>query len=369
MRILFVASLAHVTQMEEAIANTAPGEKPPLFPTSMKENFYERAMRRRGHDVAVFWRERFARNYRFHAGFTPRKAAQALGQLLPLRLMPHAGQRKRQLLHAVEDFKPDVLWLVSGNRTIPPATLASIKRDHNCRLLYARGESPLIFNYSLDNQAAGLWDLALVNDDYHSVQLRELGARRVVSLPLTAMDPDFHRPRQPNAERRATLACDVAFVGTLLPPHIYGERVRALAALRDFDLGIWSIHDVPAELRPFLRGEALGEPMLEILSAAKLTVNPHGQTMQYGGNMRLFEAAAVGTLQITDDRPGIHEWFTPGENILTFRDEADLRDKVAWCLAHDDEREEMARRAREHVLAHHRYDQRLERIEALLASL
>ncbi|MCY3944910.1 MAG: glycosyltransferase [Anaerolineaceae bacterium] len=369
MRILFVASLSHVTQMEEAIANTAPGETPPLFPTSMKESFYERAMRRRGHEVAVFWRERLARNYRFSAGFTPRKAAQALAQLLPPRLNLQLHRRNRELLHAVEDFKPDVLWLVSGNRTILPSTLAGIKRDHNCRLLYASGESSLIFSFPLDQQAAGLWDLALVNDDYHSYQLRELGARQVICLPLSAMEPDFHFPRQSDADQRADLACDVAFVGTLLPPHIYGERVRALAALRDFDLGIWSVHDVPAELRPFLRGEALGAPMLEILSAAKLTVNPHGQTMQYGGNMRLFEAAGVGTLQITDDRPGIHEWFTPGENILTFRDEADLRDKVAWFLAHDDEREEMARRAREHVLAHHRYDQRVERIEALLASL
>ena len=368
MRILFVASLTHVEQMKQAIANTAPGETPPLFPGSMMESFYERAMRRRGHEVAVFWRERFARNYRFRAGFTPRKAAQALGQRLPMRLNLRARQRNRRLLHAVEDFKPDLLWLVAGNRTILPSTLASIQQSHNCRLLLSSGESPLVFSYPLDQQAAGLWDLVLVNDVYHSFQWRELGARRVVSLPLTAMDPDFHRPRPPDADRRADLACDLAFVGTLLPPHIYGERVRALAALRDFDLGIWSIHDLPPALRPFLRGEALGEPMLEILSAAKLTVNPHGQTMQYGGNMRLFEAAAVGTLQITDDRPGIHEWFTPGENILTFRDEADLRDKVAWFLAHDDEREEMARRARQHVLAHHRYDQRVERIEALLAS-
>lgn len=369
MRILFVASLTHVEQMKQAIANTAPGETPPLFPTSMKESFYERAMRRRGHEVAVFWRERFTRNYRFNAGFTPRKAAQALGQRLPLRLNPYARQRNRQLLQAAEEFKPDVLWLVSGNRNILPATLASIQRSHNCRLLYTSGVSAFIFNYQMDQQAAGLWDLALVNDEYHGFELRQLGAGRVVCLPLTAMDPDFHRPRQLNASQRADLACDVAFVGTLLPPHIYGERVRALAALRDFDLGIWSIHDVPAELRPFLRGEALGEPMLEILSAAKLTVNPHGQHMQYGGNMRLFEAAAMGTLQITDDRPGVYKWFTPGENILTFRDEADLRDKVACFLAHDDEREEMARRAREHVLAHHRYDQRVEQIEALLDSL
>ncbi|MCY4525242.1 MAG: glycosyltransferase [Anaerolineaceae bacterium] len=369
MRILFVASLTHVEQMKQAVANTRPGETAPLFPSSMKEHFHERALRRRGHELAVFWRERSSRNPRFHAGFTPGKAAQALGQRLPPQLNPQVHQRNRQLLQMVEEFRPDVLWLVAGNRVILPETLASIRQAHNCRLVFACGTSPLVFSFPLEKQAAGLWDLALVNDYYHGMQLLELGARRVACLPLVAMDPDFHRPRQPDQSQRSTLACDVAFVGTLLPDHIYGERVRALAALRDFDPGIWSVHDLPAALRPFLRGEALGEAMLEILSAAKLTVNPHGQTMQYGGNMRLFEAAGVGTLQITDDRPGVHKWFTPGENILTFRDEADLRDKVAYFLAHDDEREEMARRAREHVLTHHRYDQRVEQVEALLAAL
>lgn len=369
MRILFVASLTHVTQLEQAIANTAPGETPPLFPSSTMEYFYEQALHRRGHELAIFWRERSSRNFRFHAGFTPRKAAQALRQRLPATLLPAVKQRNRQLLQKAAEFRPDVLWLTTGNRNILPQTLASIQRTHGCRLVLGSTDSPLIFANPFQDRIAALADLALVNDLYHATQFRELGARRVVCLPLSAMDPDFHRPRQPDESRRRSLTCDIAFIGTLLPPHIYSERVNALAALRDFNPGIWSIHDVPPELRPFLRGEALGEPMLEILSAAKLTINPHGQTMQYGGNMRLFEAAGAGTLQITDDRPGVHKWFTPGENILTFRDERDLRDKVAYFLAHDDEREEMARRAREHVLARHRYDQRVEEIEALLTAL
>ncbi|MDD9955613.1 MAG: glycosyltransferase [Anaerolineaceae bacterium] len=369
MRILFIDSLTHVKEYWQALADTAPGEEPPLFPTSMKEHFYVRALRRRGHEPDVFWREQPSRNYRFHAGLTPGKAAAALMQRLPPSLNPVLQRRNQELIQKAREFKPDLLWLCSGNRTILPQTLATIRREQGCRLLVEYGESHVIFRFPFMLQLLPLVDLVIVNDLYHGMQMRELGARRVVTLPVPAMDPDFHYPRPLDDGQRAALACDVAFVGTLLPEHIYGERVRMLVALRDFNPGIWSVHDAPPELRPFLRGAALGESMLEILSAAKLAVNPHGQTMQYGGNPRLFEAAGVGTLQITDDRPGIHKWFTPGENILTFRDEADLRDKVAWFLAHDDEREEMARRAREHVLAHHRFDHRVERIEALLATL
>jgi spore maturation protein CgeB len=109
--------------------------------------------------------------------------------------------------------------------------------------------------------------------------------------------------------------------------------------------------------------------MLRVLSAAKLTVNTHGNFMHYGGNMRLFEAAGVGTLQLTEDLPGVRQWFTPGETIITYSDHDDLRDKVAYYLSHDAERESIARRAQEHVYAHHTYEQRLDRLEALLAEL
>src|SRR5690606_13601978 len=114
------------------------------------------------------------------------------------------------------------------------------------------------------------------------------------------------------------------------PENLYSQRVKTLAALRDFDLGIWSVHDVPAELRPHVRGAALGETMLRVLSAAKLTINANGNFMRYGGNMRLFEAAGVGVLQLSDDLPGVRAWFTPGENIVTYSDTDDLRAKVAY---------------------------------------
>ena len=47
----------------------------------------------------------------------------------------------------------------------------------------------------------------------------------------------------------------------------------------------------------------------------------------------------------------------------------DLRAKVAYYLEHDDERQAIARRAQAHVYANHTYDQRMERVEELIASL
>ena len=145
--------------------------------------------------------------------------------------------------------------------------------------------------------------------------------------------------------------------------------MAALESLSDFDLGVWSVHDVPKSLQPFYRGEALGERMLQVLSSVKISINVHGDFMRYGGNMRLFESAALGAFQIVDDLPGVRRWFTPGEHLVTFADVTDLREKARYYLAHDDEREQIAAAGRAHVLAHHRVEQRLEQVERILAEL
>jgi spore maturation protein CgeB len=142
--------------------------------------------------------------------------------------------------------------------------------------------------------------------------------------------------------------------------------VRALETLRDFDLGVWSVHPVPPSLKPFYRGAALGEQMMRVLCAAKIVVNPHGDFMRWGGNMRLFEAAGCGVMQIADDLPGVPGWFAPGAEIVTYRDADHLRELVTHYLAHDAEREAIAAAGQARAYADHAYERRTARLLALM---
>ncbi|MGQ9889116.1 MAG: CgeB family protein [Aggregatilineales bacterium] len=371
LRILFVAALHHPEALRAAIANTPPGTPPPLFPPSVSQHFWERALRRRGHTLDVFYRnlppDGRGRAQRHRSGLTAGKILAGLAARLPPQANPEYRRRNAALKQRALVFRPDILWLVGDNTVIYPQTLAAIKDATGCALIYASGTSPIVFSRPVERQAAPLYDLVLVNDYYHGIQWLELGAQQMACLPLSACDPDFHRPYDLTPQERAAYSCDIAFVGTLLPDSLYSSRVRALEALADFDLGIWSVHEVPPSLRRFARGSALGETMLRALSAAKITVNPHGNFMRYGGNMRLFEAAGVGTLQLTDDLPGVRQWFSPGETIVTYSDPADLRDKARYYLAHDEARTALAAAARQHVYAYHTYDQRVMAFERLLS--
>jgi hypothetical protein len=369
MKILFVASLHH----PEALRAAREKDGSILFPPSMAQHFWEKALRKRGHMLDVFWRNHpGATTERHSTAITPGKLAKALVNRVPPQLNPEIRARNARLIAQARAFRPDVLWMVGDNTVIYPETLAALKAELGCKLLYVTGTSPIVFSKAIDRAAMPLYDLALVNDYYHGIQLLELGAKRMECLPISGCDPDFHYPYTLTDEERAAYSCDIAFVGTLVPDHLYSRRVRALEALRDFDLGIWSVHEVPQSLRPFVRGKALGEEMLRIISAAKLCLNTHGDFMRYGGNLRLFEVAGAGICQISDDLPGIRKWFpeidgTP--TIITYSDEHDLRAKVNHYLAHDDERTAVARTAQAHVYVKHTYDRRAEQFEALLTSL
>ncbi len=376
MKILIVADLHHPEELAKARqAALKPEDQPLLFPPSQGAFFWTRALRRLGHQVEAFIRSDpalfGARASRLHK-FTGRRGlgtlATALAQRAP-RLHPDYRLRNRRFVETVARTRPDAIFMTGGNWVIYPETVAAVKAESGAAIVYLSGVSPIVFSNAVERAAARSYDLVIVNDHYHGIQWLELGARRMETLPMSACDPEFHHTFELTAAEREQYACDVGFVGTLIPHHLYSERIAALEALRDFDLGIWSVHEVPPALRPYYRGPALGEQMLRVTCGARLTVNTHGDFMRYGGNMRLFEACGVGTFQIADDRPGVAQWFTPGEHLVTYRDHDHLRELVAHYLAHDDERARIAAAGHAHVHAHHTYDQRMARLMALVAEI
>lgn len=378
MRILFVASLHHPAQLLADIEQTETGNPKPLFPSSMGQHHWELALRAQGHEMAVFYRNipavlngdiRRLSEQRHTQAITPRKVLQALANRMPPHLDPDKRGRNQQLMSLARHFRPDVLWVVGDNTVIYPQTIAQIKHEIGCRVVYASGTSPIVFSHAIEREAARLYDLVLVNDHYHGIQWLELGAARAEALPISAVNPDFHRPYKLKPEEREANAVDVAFIGTLVPDNLYRRRVQALEALRDFNLGIWSVHDVPESLRPYVRGRALGEEMMRIMSAAKLTVNIHGDFMHYGGNMRTFEAAGVGVCQVADDLPGTRQWFSPHNNIMTYTSTTDLQNTVQHLLSDDATRNRIAANGRQHVYDNHTYAHRVARFEAIMREI
>ena len=168
---------------------------------------------------------------------------------------------------------------------------------------------------------------------------KERGIANVHWLPL-GCDPEIH------GKRETAKLYDIGFAGSIT--HNHQRRAALLEKLqRRFNVKIE---------RVFL------EEMAELYSASKIVFN---NAIRNDLNMRVFEALCSGSLLLTDNAEGLADFFEDRRHLVVYND-ADIEDLAAYYLAHDEEREAIAKAGRAAVLKEHTYAHRAERIIALL---
>jgi len=75
---------------------------------------------------------------------------------------------------------------------------------------------------------------------------------------------------------------------------------------------------------------------------AKIGINVHNRGDYTVGGYRMFDLPANGVMQISDGGQYLEQFFSVGEEIVSYRDTDELIDKVQYYLAHDEERERIA---------------------------
>jgi GT2 family glycosyltransferase/SAM-dependent methyltransferase len=170
-----------------------------------------------------------------------------------------------------------------------------------------------------------------------AARMRADGVRNAHWLPL-ACDPAVHR-RIPDTRKEY----DVCFVGNTFPGD--GDRTALVAALQ-------------AEFPGSFVGQAYGDEMARIYSASRLVFNC---AVRNDVNMRVFEAAACGSLLVTSDlaENGQDLLFTPGEHLVTYRRREELFPLIRRCLGDEQARERMAEAGMRQAHAHHSYGRRM----------
>ncbi len=197
--------------------------------------------------------------------------------------------------------------------------------------------------------------------------IQAAGAREVHYLP-TAADPEIHRPIQLSGEEIRRWGSPLSFVGAG-----YHNRQQMFAALANMPFKIWGT-EWPG-CRPFDKlvqeeGRRLSpDEYIKIFNATQVNLNLHSSTERdgvdpYGDfiNPRVFELAACGAFQLCDERSLLAEVFTPGEEIITFNNLSDLKDKISYYLEHPEARRVIAERARARVLCEHTYAHRMQQM-------
>ena len=91
------------------------------------------------------------------------------------------------------------------------------------------------------------------------------------------------------------------------------------------------------------RPPLFGLAMYQQLRNSRVTLNTHIDISAHSAsNMRLFEATGVGTCLLTDWKDDLPQLFEPDVEVVAYRNAAECAEKVAYLLAHPDERAAIA---------------------------
>lgn len=113
-------------------------------------------------------------------------------------------------------------------------------------------------------------------------------------------------------------------------------------------------------------GQAWGRQMYQCLRSSRVTLNHHGDVAPYANNMRLFEATGVGTCLVTDWKANLVDMFTPGKEAVAYRNPEECVELIEHYLAHDAERETVARAGQARTLREHTYYHRMQEFTGIL---
>lgn len=146
--------------------------------------------------------------------------------------------------------------------------------------------------------------------------------KRIFYLPV-AYDPAEHY----YIEQQKDIDC--LFIGTMHPSRSF---LKYISIITRYGNGWGDTHDV------------YGDEFRNICSQAKIIVN--NRYPGDGYNMRDFEAMVYKALVLTDGTP-----FTPNKDVVLYKNNDDLEQKIRYYLDHEIEREKIAKQAYETIIS------------------
>ncbi len=274
---------------------------------------------------------------------------------------PEADEKRFQsyAVRKVKELRPDMIFTVVGNR-LRPETVKEMSGHTGANVLWC-GLDPERAEWNNVIASVPYYTHIFTVDPHWIPKFEKWGGKNIYQQDL-GVDEEFFKPVELDPSEKAYYSNDINFVGQW-----DADRVSFFEELADLNIGVWGhgwTKNVPkgSPLFPKLKPFVIGAEVAKVYNACKIVVNVHTPFTDYGINMRTFEAAGCGAFQIVDRKEGIFKLFKEGEDIVTFGDIADLREKIKYYLEHEEERKRIAAKTRERILRDHRYSDLAENV-------
>jgi len=195
-------------------------------------------------------------------------------------------------------------------------------------------------------------------------KLLYVGAKRVDFWPLAVFDAWFDQNLSETQLFERARDVDLLFVGSM-----FLNKFPLLAKVkkafgRRFKLhgrGSWKMNlywNVKYGFPGWIRAIDFDE-YIPLYHRTKIGINVHNRGQYTVGGYRMFELPANGVMQICDGGDHLETFFDVGTEVVGYKNADDLIDTIRYYLAHDIEREAIARAGFRRVMRDHRMAPRL----------
>lgn len=142
------------------------------------------------------------------------------------------------------------------------------------------------------------------------------------------------------------------------------ERRRALIELsKYFDVNVYSNSNVSDLVRVRYMGSVdYWSELPKVFHASKINLNFTIPNIKSGIPLRVWDVLGAGGFLMTNYQAEIPLYFKEGEDLICFDGVEDLREKAAYYLAHEEERQRIAKNGYEKVKRYHDYVDRIKKI-------
>lgn len=142
------------------------------------------------------------------------------------------------------------------------------------------------------------------------------------------------------------------------------ERIRTLAQIgQEFPVDLYTRSDTSDLAHiPGIRcrgGVTTHVEMPRVFSSSKINLNITMHSIRSGLSQRIWDILGCGGFLITNYQSEIPEYFTVGEDLECYENTAELLDKIAYYLDHEDERLQIAEQGLRKVKERHTYIHRV----------
>jgi len=267
----------------------------------------------------------------------------------------------RRLERLCLEWKPSLVLVVKGG-PITPGLIRRVKQRRDVLFLNFFPDNPL---WMMPFDGIEAYDVFFTKERYAMRALEAVGLRNLHYLPMYCV-PGMHHPVALTREEQLRFARPISFVGSRYP-----YRERLIKELLTFPIklwgGGWQRSESPAIRALAGDGPVWGRAKLAIYSGSTLSLNHHHPMNDIVGvNTRAFELAAAGACQIVDFKGELSALFAPGEEVVAYRDLAELKQQLGYYLAHTDEARAIGENGMKRALKEHTLRHRLEEMLAVV---